>query len=137
MALDFKIKDGEFVRTTKVVKASATVIETGDLVALSSGLAIKAVAASTAVAYCTQGAGDGETEVEVTVGNDFTLVGTADANFAVTNKGAEVDLVVNSGAQQIDLGSSTTDVLKVGISETAGTAGSPAKVEVKINKPLF
>lgn len=135
--MDFKLKDGEQVRTVKCLKASATVIEAGDLVALSSGLIIKAVAGSTAIAYAPNGAGDGETEIDVTVGNDFTLVGTADANFAVTNKGAEVDVVVNSNAQQIDLGASTTDVLKVGIGEDAGTVGAATNVEVRINKPLF
>lgn len=134
---DFKIKDGEKVRTTLAPKASATVIETGDLVAVASGLIIKATALSTEVALCTKGAGDGETEVEVTVGNDFTLVGTADANFAAANRGTTVDVVVASGAQQIDLGSSSLDVLRVGISKTAGTVGSAADVEVRIEKPLY
>jgi len=67
----------------------------------------------------------------------LVLVIKKDANFAVANKGAEVDVVVASGVQKIDLGESTTDVLKVDISENAGTAGSASNVRVKINKPLF
>lgn len=134
--MDFKLKDGEQLRTVKATKASATVIEAGDLVALSSGLIIKAVAGSTAVAYAPNGAGDGETSIEVSVGNDFTLVGTADANAAITDKGAEVDLV-GTTTQLIDLGESTTDVLKVGVAEDSLTAGSSESVEVRINKPLF
>lgn len=136
--MDFKIVGGlHGVPTVLATKASATVIEAGDLVALDTGLIIKATASSTALAYAINGAGDGETKVEVTVGNDFVLEGTADANFAVTNKGAEVDVVVTSNVQLIDLGSSSTDVLKVDISENAGTAGSANAVRVKINKPLF
>ena len=138
MAKDFTVVGGlHGVPTVFITKASATVIEAGDLVALDTGLAIKATAASTALAYAPNGAGDGETKIEVTVGNDFLLEGTADANFAVTNKGTEVDVVVASTVQKIDLGSSTTDVLKVDISENAGTVGSANNVRVKINKPLF
>lgn len=135
--MDFKLKTGEQLRTVIAKKASATVIEAGDLVELSSGLIIKATDAGTKLAYCPNGAGNGVTDVEVTVGNDFTLVGTADANFAVANRGTEVDLVVTNNVQLIDLGTSTTDVLLVGITADAGTVGSTANVEVKINKPLF
>lgn len=131
----YKLRDGEQVRLVRCTKASATVIEAGDLVAISSGLIIKAVAASTAVGFCPNGGADGETSVEVTVGNDFTLSGTADANFAVANKGTEVD--ITDTTQLIDLGTSTTDVLKVDISENAGTVGSTSNVIVRINKPLF
>jgi len=134
---DFKLKDGDFVRTKRAVIASATVIEAGDLVALSAGLVIKAVAGSTAIAFCPAGSANGETITEITIGNDFTLLGTADANFAVTNKGAEVDLVVNATNQEIDLGLSATDVFKVGIAEDSGTVGTTTDVEVRINKPIF
>lgn len=135
--MDFKPKNTEVLRTVNAAKASATVIEAGDLVAIDSGLIIKATKDSTALAYAPYGAGNGETKVEVTIGNDFSLIGTADANFAVANKGTEVDVVVSDGAQLIDLGTSTTDVLKVAITEDAGTVGSTASVEVKINKPIF
>jgi hypothetical protein len=135
--MDFRLKDGEQVRTTIAKKESATVIEAGDLVALASGYIIKATAASAAVAWCPNGAGAGVTDVEVTVGNEFTLLGTADASFAITHKGAEVDIVVNTGAQQVDVGASATDVFKVGISSTAGTVGSASNVEVRLNKVLY
>jgi len=134
--MDFELKDGEQVRTKRCVIASATVIEYGDLVTLSSGLIIKAVAASTAVAWATEASAVGDTLIDVSVGDDFTLKGTADANFAVTDKGAEVD-IVGTTTQLIDLGASVTDVLKVGIGSDAGTAGATTDVEVRINKPLF
>jgi len=137
MAKDFTVKNGQDIQTTLATVATDTVIEAGDLVALSSGVIIKATATSTAVAYCPNGSADGEVLTEVSVGNDFTLLGTTDANFAVTDKGGEVDLVVTDSAQFIDLGESTYDVLKVGISNDAGTVGSKLNVEVKINKPLF
>lgn len=137
--MDFRVNDAEQLRTVRAVKESATVIEAGDLVAMSSGYIIKATAASAKIAYCPEGAAAGTTEVEVTVGCDFTLKGTADANFAITDKGGEVDVVVNAGAQQIDLGTSATDVLLVDISENAGTVGATTDVTVRINptKCLF
>ena len=137
--MDFKLKNAEKLRTVIAKKALATVIEAGDLVAISSGLIVKAGAADAKIAWCPAGAGDDTTDVEVTVGNDFTLVGTGDTTFALANKGAEVDLVVNSTNQQIDLGTSTTDVLLVSIAEDAGVVGSASEIEVRINpsKVLF
>lgn len=137
MAKDFKIVGGlHGVPTVLATIASATVIEAGDMVALTNGLIVKAAANSAAIAYAPNGSANGETKIEVTVGNDFLLEGTADANFAVANKGTEVDLV-GTTTLLIDLGESTTDVLKVDISENAGTVGAKTGVRVKINKPLF
>lgn len=131
-----KLRDGEQVRTVRVPVASATVIPAGALAGMTSGLAVDAVAATAKVAWCEKGSADGETICELTVGNDFTLQGTADAAFAATNRGTEVDI---TDAQLIDLGTSTTDVLLVDISEDAGTVGSTADVTVRINptKVLF
>ncbi len=134
--MDFEIKSsGSSDNNLVLAKASATVIEAGDLVALSSWLAIKAVAASTAVAYTEAGAGDGETEITVSADPELILKGTADANFAATNRGTEVD-IVGTTTLLIDLGASTTDVLKVLPSANAGTVGATTDVLVKINKTL-
>lgn len=137
MAKDFKLRGGlHGVPTVKAVIATATVIEAGDLVALSSGIITKAIAASTAVAYAPHGSASGEVLIDVTVGNNFELIGTADANFAVTQKGTEVDLVGTTDLL-IDVGTSATDVLKIAVDEGAGTVGATAGVSVRINKPLF
>lgn len=135
--MDFKLKNGEKIRTRKVLKASNTVLEAGDMIELSSGLAIKATATGAALAWCPNGGASGVTEIDVTVGNDFTLIGTGDANAAVTDKGIECDLVVNTGDQQVDLGSNSTKVLKVGFGKDSLTAGSASGIEVRINKPIF
>lgn len=136
--MNFEIKNGEKVRTILAVKDSATVIPAGSLVAIdANGLIIPADASSTAVAYAPNGAGNGETTVEITIGNDFTLVGTADANFSATDRGITCDIVIDDGNQQIDLGTYSTNVLQVSPSVTAGTVGSKNNVEVKINKPIF
>jgi len=132
--MNFEIKNGEKVRTILAVKGSSTVIPAGSLVAIDAGLIIPAVAASTAVAYAPNGAGNGETTVEITIGNDFTLVGTADENFAVAKKGSACDI---TDAQLIDIGATSKNVLLVSPSVTAGTVGSKNNVEVKINKPIF
>lgn len=132
----YKFRDGERVRLTRAAIATDTVIEAGDLVAISSGLIVKAAAASAKVAFCPDGhAANSGTSVEVTVGNDFTLVGTGDAVFAATYRGGEYD--INDTTQTIDYGASSTDVLLVDISENAGVVGTAAGVTVRINKPLF
>jgi hypothetical protein len=132
----YKLRDGEKVRLTRAAIETATVIEAGDLVAMSSGYIIKAVAASTAVAWCPDGhVANSGTSVEVTVGNDFTLRTTSDTAFSITHKGQEYD--INDTTQTIDIAASTLDVLKVGIGEDAGVVGSTSDVTVKINKPIF
>jgi hypothetical protein len=132
----FKLKDGEKVRLTRAVISDSTVIEAGDLVELSSGLVIKATATAAAVAWCPDGhaSGDG-TAVEVTVGNDFTLVTTGDEVFAAAYRGVAYD--INTTTQYIDYGGTTYKVLKVGIDEGAGVVGTAAGVTVRINAPLF
>ncbi|MFH1052761.1 MAG: hypothetical protein V1779_17715 [bacterium] len=136
--MDFRLKDGEKIRTIKAEKASATVIEDGDLVALdSSGLIIKATATDIALAYAPNGAGDGETEIEVTIGNDFTLKGAGDAVFAEAYRGINCDLVVASTVQKIDVGENTTEVFKISSGVDAGVVGSASNIEVRINYPLF
>jgi len=136
--MDFKIKNGEKVRTVVANKAAETVIEAGDLVGIAGGLVVKATASSAELAYAPNGAGVGETTVEISIGNDFTLVGTADEAFADAKRGTACDLVViQDGEQQIDLGETLTKVLKVSPSASAGVVGSAENVEVKIDKPIF
>lgn len=136
MAAKFVVSDGEQVRTRMCPIATGTAIEYGDLVAISSGLIIKAVAASAKVALCTKAhPANSGTQIEVSVGNDFTMRGTMDTNFAATHRGGEYD--INDTTQTIDVGASSTDVLVVSIAENAGVVGSASNVEVRINKPLF
>lgn len=134
--MDFKLKTGEQLRTVIAKKESATVIEAGDMVTMTSGYIVKAGAASALIAWCPSGAPAGVTDVEVTVGNEFTLIGTADANFAITDKGLVQDLKGTTD-MLIDLGTSSTNVIQIGISATAGTVGSTKNIEFKIAKPLF
>ena len=135
---DFKIVKsnnlGLNLRTAAI--ASATVIEAGDFVTLSSGLIIKAVAASTAIAFAPSGSADGETTIQILDDKDTEFEGTADANFEVAMKGTEVDLV-GTTTLLIDVGASVTDVLKISAAEDAGTVGSTVGVRVRINKFLY
>jgi hypothetical protein len=139
MAKDFRlVTQRDTLSTVSITKDSTTVLRPGTFITLDgSALAIEAVAGSTALAYTIAGAAAGETTVDVVIDHDIVFEGTADAVFADTMKGTEVDLVVNSSVQNIDVGASTTDVFKVDISTSAGTVGSAANVRVKINKPLF
>lgn len=137
--MDFRVVGSEKLRTTICTIASATVIEAGDVCELSSGLPVKGTASGAKLAYSPFACPSGDTQIELTEGNDFVLEGTGDAVFAVAQKGSEVDLVVNSGNQQVDVGSSSTDVFLVDISENAGTVGSVSNIRVRINpsKVLF
>jgi len=136
MAAKYKVRDSEMLRTIIAPIATDTVIEAGDLVTVSSGLIIKAVAASTTLAFSPKAhVANSGTEIEVTVGNDFTLTGTMDVNFAAAYRGVEYD--INDTKQTIDQGASVTKVLKVSIGADAGTVGTATGVNVRINKPCF
>lgn len=139
MAKDFKLissyAGGMPMKT--LAKASETVIEAGDMVALDAGLAIKGVDASKALAYSPTWAAAGETTVQILNDKDAEFIGTADANFAAADRGTEVDLVLSGGTQEIDLGTSSTDVFKVSVGTDAGTVGAKTNVKVKINKFIY
>ena len=138
MAKDFEIKQqGPGFRTRVAEIASATVIEPGDLVTMTSNLIVKADANSTALAYAINGSAAGETSIEITEGNDFTLVGTGDEVYSENHRGDLVDLVVDNGTQKIDVGASLKDVFQIIGAEDSGVVGSASGIEVRINKPLF
>jgi len=132
--MTFKLADGEQVRTVRCAVASETVIPAGALAGMTAGLAVDAVDTTAAVAWCPKGSADGETVCELTVGNDFTLSGTTDEDFAVSQKGTAVDI---TAAQLIDVGETTYKVVKIDISENAGTVDSKLDVVVRIALPLF
>ena len=137
MAKDFRLRNGlHGVPTVQAAVASATVIEAGDLVELSAGLMIKATATAAAVAYAPTGSADGETVMDVTVG-EVELLGTGDGVFAVAYKGTEVDLAGTTD-QVIDVtGGTTYKVLRFGVGIDTGVVGSTDDIVVKINKPLY
>jgi hypothetical protein len=137
MAKDFKIKQQEKGFKTRVCEiASATVLEAGDLVTMTSNLIVKAGATSAKIAYCPNGSADGETSVEITEGTAFTLVGTGDGVWSENYRG---DLAGISGTTDllVDVTGGTTDVIQLCGAEDAGVVGSTAKIEFRINKPIF
>ena len=137
MAKDFKIKQqgtGYRIRAAEI--ASATVIEPGDLVTLTSNLIVKAGAASTTLAYCPNGSADGETTIDITEGNDFTLVGTGDAVWSEDYRG---DAAGISGTTDllVDVTGASTNVIRLGAAEDAGVVDSTSDIEFKIILPIF
>ena len=137
--MNFKIYTGsEQVTFRRLEKDSATVIEAGKMVTLDvNWLAEEADAASTSLAFTQDWAGEGQTYVYVVaLYENLVFVGTADQPFVAANRNTEVDLVINSGNQEIDLWASTTDALKVLGSDDAGTVWSEFGVKFKINKPI-
>jgi len=121
-----------------LIKDSATVIRPWTFVALdAANLAVEADAASTKIAYSEAGAEAGSTEVIIIADKELLLKGTADANFADTDKGITCDLVVNGGKQEIDLGASATNVLQIDISKQAGTVWSDLEVQVRVYSNLL
>ena len=137
MAKDFRIKQqGVGFKTRQAEIASATVIEPGDLVSISSNLIVKAGAADVLLAYAPNGSAAGETTIEVTQGNDFTLVGTGDADWSEDYRG---DAAGISGTTDllIDVTGASTNVIRLGVSEDAGVVGSTDNIEFKIILPIF
>ena len=132
MAVDFKAI-GEY-ETVLATIATAVVIEAGDLVAIDTGLIIKAVAASPEIAFAVTASPLGSTQIEVTNGR-VQLIGTGDAAFAVSQKGTEVD-IVGTTTQLIDVGESSTNVLRISTKEDAGTVDALTNIKVEINKPI-
>lgn len=135
--MDFHVVTDEVLRTVICTIASATVIEAGDVCEGGTGIPVKGTASGAALAYSPFACAAGDTQIELTTGNDFVLEGTAENVFAVSQQGTEVDLVISGSTQLIDNNASVTDVFKMDISENGGTVGSTAKVRVRINKPLF
>lgn len=135
---DFKIVSTfSDTRREQYAIASATVIEAGDMITLDAGgLVIKAVAASTQIAFTEVGSKVGETSISVVTDERINYKGTGDVVFANAQRGTEVDLV-GTTTQLIDLGSSATDVLKVVGGLNAGTVGSTDDIIVTINKPIY
>lgn len=114
---------------------SATVFPKGTLVGkdAATGYIEKATAAHTKVAFAPSGTIDGETQTEISVGNEFILRGTADVNFGrIAHAFVDCDIVDNAGNLEIDLDSTTTEVLSI----VRGTEGSSENVNFKIAKPL-
>lgn len=136
---DFKLHTSyaEGMPMKTLAKASETVLEAGDMVALTSGLATKANGSSAAIAFTPFGAIAGELEVQILNDSKAEYLGTSDANFAVAQRGTEVDLVMSGANQQIDVGTSSTDVFKVSVGSDAGVVDSKLNVKVRINKFLY
>ena len=134
--MDFKVVYSPTnIITRKCTIATGVVVEAGDMVAMASGLIIKAVSTSAAIGYAASASPSGSTDILVVTDTSVIFEGTGDAVFAVTQKGTEVDLV-GTTTLLIDVGASSTDVLKIEIDENAGTVGSTDDIRVRINKPL-
>jgi hypothetical protein len=137
MAKDFEIKQqGTGFKTRLCEIASATVLEAGDLVTLTSNLIVKAGAGSTLLAYCPKGSADGETTVEITEGNDFTLVGTGDGVWSEDYRGDSAGI---SGTTDllVDVTGASTNVIRLEAAEDSGTVDSTSKIEFRIILPIF
>ena len=115
--------------------ASATVIEKGDMVALTAGLVTKGVAASAAVAYAMEASADGDTTIKVCNCEGAIYQGTGDAVFAAAQRGTDIDLV-GTTTQLLDVGASATDLFRVSARTDGGVIGSTDDIMVTINKRI-
>lgn len=125
------------VRTMKCAIGASTVIEAGDLVALSSGLIIKATATSSKVARAMEAhASGGGTSIEVSKGRVELVMDSSDV-FAVAQRGGEYDIAVDgNGKATINQSGNTYKVLMMHPDENAGVVGATTNVKVVINKPI-
>jgi len=135
--MDFKVVSEETLRTAFATIASATVIEAGDVCEASSGLPIKGTASAAKLAYSPFACASGDTQIELTVGNDFILEGSGDAVYAVADKGTAADLIVTSTVQLIDVSGSSTNVFVVCMSQPDAVVGAVTHIRVAIDLPLY
>ena len=128
-------------RKVRLPIAASQTLSMGDAVILSSGQVAVALAASTSL--CGVVAQDcsglaANTPVAVWADPDTVFIGTADADSSSSLAGAEVDLVGATGAMQLDVGASTTDVFKLlSALPDDDTASANARWQTKINKHDF
>lgn len=135
---DFKIvHQGKSYGTVIATIASAEVIEAGDLCEASSGLPVKATATGARLAFSPFASPSGDTQIELTVGNDFILEGAGDAAYAVADKGTAADLVVTSTVQLIDVSASSTNVFLVCMGQPDAVVGSTGNIRVVLLTPLY
>lgn len=135
--MDFTVVGDEILRTAICTIASATVIEAGDVCEASSGLPIKGTASAAKLAYAPFASPNGDTQIELTIGNNFILKGTGDAAYAVADKGTAADLAVNSNNQEIDVSGSSTNVFIVCMSQPEAVVGATGDIYVTIALPLY
>lgn len=133
----YTLNDGSVPLLYAAVDGTTT-IEEWDVITITSGYAVKAWAASAKIAIAEYAvvSWDWQTEVGYYDPRYTIYEGTADANFAVTQRNSEVDLVVSGSDQLIDSGSSATDVFTILNSVNTGTVGSALNIKVRINKPI-
>ncbi len=125
------------VQVTYLEKASATVLEEGQMCVLDAGkLAVEAGSDPAACAYVAATAKAGETKVAVLNSPLVRFSGKADTNFAKTMRGKEVALVVTVGVHMVDPGTAGNGTLKIASDEAAGTVGSDKDVNFYIKNTL-
>jgi hypothetical protein len=136
--MDFVVKGDEVLRTAFATIGNTVVIEAGDVLEANTGLIVKGTATGAKLAYSPKAhASGGGTQIEVTVGNAFVLQGSGDAVFAQADCGTAADLVVDTGAQQIDVSASSTNVFIVCMSQPDAVVGAKTYINVVIALPLF
>ena len=128
------IPDGVTPRTLD--KASVTVLVHGRFAGYTANLAIVAGAATARLGYLITDGPNGSLTVQVFDDPRIVYEGTADANFAITDRGAIVDMVLSGADQLIDKGASVTDVFRIEDTSKAGVVGSTLDVRIKVNKGL-
>lgn len=128
------VPDGVTPRTLN--KASATVLVHGRFAGYASNLAIVADATTTRLGFLITDGANGDLTVQVFDDPRIVYEGTLDANFAITDRGAIVDMVLSGADQLIDKGASAIDVFRIEDTSKAGVVGSTLDVRIKVNKGL-
>lgn len=108
---DFQLLHEDATRNVrKFGIASATVVEKGDVVGLTSGLLVRASATTAKIAVAQESSADGDTD-DVGVVCDGIFVAKADAVHAVSQRGSEVDLVILPGYMETGVVTATAATL--------------------------
>lgn len=110
-AEDFQVFNESATRNVRKLDiASATVVERGDVVGITSGLLVRASASTAKIGIALGSSANGDTD-DVPVICDGIFYAKADAVFAVTNRNTEVDLVILPGYMETGVVTATVAVL--------------------------
>lgn len=110
-AEDFQVFNESATRNVrKFGIASATVVERGDVIGLTSGLLVRASASTAKIGIALGSSANGDTD-DVPVICDGIFYAKADAVFAVTHRGAEVDLIILPGYMETGVVTATVATL--------------------------
>lgn len=133
--MDTKIRG--HVETRKAAIDTDTVIEAGDLVAIDTGLIIKATSTSGKVSRAQEAhAAGGPLLIEISIGKIEITMDSSDV-FAVTQREIAYDIAIDgNGKATVNQSGNTYKNIRIAIDNKVGKVGKTTDIKCVIDKPI-